>query len=100
MKALNPIGSTIITTKDETEILDINKYGKSYSSKYREVTNLSMTNTGSNDLIFKINKGEKMVLKPNVTFCTGSIECYSVIIYTKGANVRWTALMDEPFVEV
>ncbi len=99
-QALNPIGSINTTiNKDEFEVLDISKYGASYNSKYRKVSYLYFKNIGDSDLIFKVNNGEKMILQPNRAFKCGDIEVFSLKIYTQGAKLEWTALMNEPYKE-
>lgn len=97
-QALNPIGGYIITTQEETQLLDTNKYGTSYGSKYKEVVNLSIKNIGDTDIIFRMNKGEKITLKPNDSFISGEYKAYSLIIYNNNANLRWSAFIYEPYI--
>lgn len=99
-QAYNPIGGIITTNSSEYQVIDTSKYGTEHFEKYREVYNLIFKNTGTSDLIFKVNKGEKMPLKPNQSFSCGDYKVTSLIIYTNAAKVQFSGFIGNEFKEV
>lgn len=98
-QAYNPIGGVVTTNSSKFNVINTNKYGTEYAKKYRKVYNLVFKNIGTQELIFKINDGEKMPLSPNQSFSCGEYEVKSFMIYTNGAKIQFSGFINEPYRE-
>ena len=98
-QAFNPIGGEITINSSEYEILNTDIYGTSYSTDFREVYNLIFKNIGDKDLEFKINNGQKMILRIDDGFSCGDYQVRSFKIYTNLAKIKFSAFMGESFKE-
>ena len=100
-QALNPIGGIITTNSSEYQVIDINKYGSEhYQEDYKNVYNLVFKNVGTTELIFKVNKGQRMPLAPGKSFSCGDYRVTSLLIYTNAAKIQFSAFIGTEYKEV